>query len=98
MRAILLSALVLLAMTALPAAEAGQPCTTPPKRPVDALLWAAACQAENLPEPGEFVPEPARGEIDLRWMTNCPGPWGHEERTTVGPVVIVTYACDDGGA
>lgn len=36
-------------------------------------------------------------EVDLRWMTACPGPWGHEERNTVGPVTIVTYECDDGG-
>lgn len=37
------------------------------------------------------------GEIDLRWMTACLGPWGHEERTTVGPVTIVRYVCDDPG-
>lgn len=40
----------------------------------------------------------AFGEIDLRWLTSCPGPWGHEERTKVGPVTVVTYECDDGGA
>lgn len=36
-------------------------------------------------------------EVDLTWLNSCPGPWGHEERTTVGPVTVVTYECDDGG-
>lgn len=38
------------------------------------------------------------GEVDLTWLNACPGPWGHEERTSVGPVTVVTYECDDGGA
>ena len=42
-------------------------------------------------------PDVAEVVVDLRWMTACPGPWGHEERTTVGPVTIVQYVCDDGG-
>jgi hypothetical protein len=36
-------------------------------------------------------------EVDLTWMTACTGPWGHEERTQVGPVTVVTYECDNGG-
>ena len=49
-----------------------------------------------------FVPTAAAdpvdvGEVDLTWLNSCPGPWGHEERTTVGPVTVVTYECDDGG-
>lgn len=41
------------------------------------------------------VPGPELGEVDLTWMNSCPGPWGHEERTRVGPVTIVTDECDD---
>lgn len=42
--------LVLLAATAVVpgAAEAGQPCTTPPKQPVHAILWAVGCNVEPL--------------------------------------------------
>lgn len=51
----------------------------------------STCLLDVCPAVGEVV-------VDLRWMTACPGPWGHEERTSVGPVTIVTYECDDGGA
>lgn len=43
------------------------------------------------------LPDATLGEVDLTWLNNCPGPWGHEERTQVGPVTVVTYECDDGG-
>lgn len=42
--------------------------------------------------------DPIEAEVDLTWLNSCPGPWGHEERTTVGPVTVVTYECDDGGS
>lgn len=96
MRALLLVAALLLVTLAVPPAAGGQPCTTPPKDPVGSVLWAAGCTVERLPDTGPLEPELATTEIDLRWMTSCPGPWGHEERTDVGPVVIVTYECDDG--
>lgn len=49
-----------------------------------------------------FVPTAAAdpvdvAEVNLTWLNACPGPWGHEERTAVGPVTVVTYECDDGG-
>lgn len=57
-----------------------------------ALVLALACVPTAAADPIEF------GEVDLRWLNSCPGPWGHEERTSVGPVTVVTYECDDGGA
>lgn len=91
------TAMLFVALAATPTIDAGQPCTTPPKTPVESIVWAASCAAERLPDPEPLVPETTVTEIDLRWMTACPGPWGHEERTDVGPIVIVTYVCDDGG-
>ena len=88
---------LLIALAFAPVAEAGQPCTTPPKRPVEAILWFAGCAVEGGPDPDPLLPEVAHTEVDLRWLNNCPGPWGHDQYTTVGPVTIVTYECDDGG-
>lgn len=97
MRTLLVALVALVASLALvPTAEAGQPCTTPPKDRVQAVVWAAECRAEDLRPLLEGV---AIGTIvvDLRGLNACPGPWGHEETTVVGPIVVVTYECDDGG-
>lgn len=59
--------------------------------------WLAAL-ALVLAAPSAAADPVEVGEVDLTWMTSCPGPWGHEERTSVGPVTVVTYECDDGGA
>lgn len=58
-------------------------------------LAAAQCPHEALPAPPADV---GHVEVDLTWMTACLGGQGHEERSTVGPVTVVTYECDDGGA
>lgn len=92
--AILVVSAALLAVV--PTAEAGQPCTTMPRHPVERVVWAAACALEGAPDPSELEPEFAVTVIDLRSLNACPGPWGHDEYTQVGPVVIVTYECDDG--
>jgi len=62
------------------------------------LLAATLAILVASPTAAARPPDVAATEIDLTWMNSCPGPWGHEERTTVGPVTIVQYVCDDGGA